>query len=381
MGVRKVNVIVDLQFGSTGKGLLAGYLAEKNGPDTVVTAWSANAGHTYIDSGGREYIHTMLANGIVSPKLKQVLLGPGSVIDPDKLLQEIEQCEDILQLRGASILVHANAAFITQAHRDEESGPMTKIGSTKKGCGAAAIQRIRRNPDKMNVMSALRNHPVLERVKVVEPADYNRALDQGKVIQVEGAQGYSLSMYHGFYPYCTSRDVSTAQILADCAIPFGWKVHVIGTARTYPIRVANRYDDKGKQIGWSGPCYYDQTETSFEHIGQKTELTTVTKLPRRVFTFSSEQISQAVRQCGATAVFLNFANYCRDLEELKFIVSKAEAAGARLRYVGFGPSYKDVYDINYLMEGTRGADIYDVLGVVADDRETVKPRGREMEKC
>ena len=68
--MKQINVIVDLQFGSTGKGLLAGYLAETTKPDTVITAWAANAGHTYINADGRKFVHTMLANGIVSPNLR-----------------------------------------------------------------------------------------------------------------------------------------------------------------------------------------------------------------------------------------------------------------------------------------------------------------------
>ena len=65
--MRQGHIILDLQFGSTGKGLLAGYLAEKVEPDTVVTAWAANAGHTYINAAGEKFVHTMLANAIVSP--------------------------------------------------------------------------------------------------------------------------------------------------------------------------------------------------------------------------------------------------------------------------------------------------------------------------
>lgn len=344
---RIVSIIIDLQFGSTGKGLIAGFLAERDKPDTLVTAWAANAGHTYIDASGRKFVHTMLANGIVSPNLRRVLIGPGSVIDPDNLHAEIMATLDLLG--GAEILIHANAAVIQQRHRDEEAGPMTKIGSTKKGCGAAAIQRIRRDPDDMNTAAALlTDHPVLQFARVVSPQEYNAALDAGRVIQVEGAQGYSLSMYHGFYPYCTSRDVSTAQVMADCAIPTGrgWAdINVIGTARTYPIRVANRFNEQGQQTGYSGPAYPDQVETSFADIGQVTELTTVTKLPRRIFTFSKQQIVDAVRQNGVDEVFLNFANYCIHDSDLLDICKAIESAGAPVRYLGVGPTVRDVFDV------------------------------------
>ena len=78
--MQKITMVIDLQYGSTGKGLLAGYLAETTCPDTIITAWAPNAGHTYIDRAGRKYIHTHLANGIVSPFCKRVFLGPGSMM-------------------------------------------------------------------------------------------------------------------------------------------------------------------------------------------------------------------------------------------------------------------------------------------------------------
>jgi len=56
-------LICDMQFGSTGKGLIAGYLAKRDEPDTLVSQWSANAGHTYIDSEGRKFVHCMIPNG------------------------------------------------------------------------------------------------------------------------------------------------------------------------------------------------------------------------------------------------------------------------------------------------------------------------------
>jgi adenylosuccinate synthase len=345
--MRKINLIMDLQFGSTGKGLLAGCLAEQNQPDTLVTAWAANAGHTYVNAEGRKFVHTMLANGVVSNNLRQILIGPGSIIDPVNLEKEIGECSDLLD--GCRILVHSNAAIIEQRHRDEEAGPMTKIGSTKKGVGAAAIQRIRRDPNDMNTAGAILDRfPVFEKVEVVNPQQYAKALDEGREIQVEGAQGHSLSMYHGFYPYCTSRDVSAHQTLADCGIPAGDKfarVNVYGTARTYPIRVANRYDEQGNQVGWSGPHYPDQEETTFEAIGQTTELTTVTKLPRRIFTFSMEQITEAVRMNGVDFIFLNFVNYMKDYDAAKLINRINIMSGARVRWIGKGPTVNDVVEV------------------------------------
>lgn len=355
MKMNRGNLIIDLQFGSTGKGLIAGYLAERDAPDTIVTAWAANAGHTYIDKDGRKFVHTMLANGIVSRRLERVLLGPGSVIDPVNLAREIEEASPLMT--GIELFIHPSATIITQRHRDEEAGPMTKIGSTKKGCGAAAIQRIRRDPDDLNTAGCLgKPHPLLVEHGlghcVVSAQEYQVQLAKTRVLQVEGAQGYSLSMYHGFYPFCTSRDVSVHQMLADCAIPpamASW-LTVVGTARTFPIRVANRFDDSGAQVGYSGPCYDDQHEISFADIGQEVELTTVTKLPRRIFTFSDKQIAEAVHMNGVRELFLNFMNYLPEgpgrADFVERVNRAVEPYGCRVRYLGFGPAEQDVHELN-----------------------------------
>jgi len=350
--IKKVYMIIDLQYGSTGKGLLAGYLAKQQCPDTVVTAWAANAGHTYISEDGRKFVHTMLANGIVSPNLKKVMIGPGSIIDTENLYKEMDKCKDLLGT--VEIYIHENAAVITDEHRKEEDKSMVKIGSTKKGCGAAAIQRIKRDPDNMNTAEVMQWNNITFRkilrdfrnVSVVKNTTYQQLLDTSEIVAIEGAQGYSLSIYHGFYPYTTSRDVSTFQILADCGIPAGWfkYITIIGTARTFPIRVANRFNESGEQVGWSGPCYPDQEEITFESINQEIELTTVTKLPRRIFTFSVKQIAEAVRQNKVDKIFLNFANYCPSRDYLSTIIDNIEhvSIGGNVEWLGFGPCHDDI---------------------------------------
>lgn len=348
--MEKVDVIVDLQYGSTGKGLLVGYLAENSPYDAVVTAWAPNAGHTYIDKNGRKFIHTHLANGIVGPAVRKVFLGPGSLINPQQLLDEIDQCADVLIKKNINILIHPHAAIVTDRHIEEEAGPMTKIGSTKKGVGAAMAQRIRRDPDDQNIAAHCEDLAPY----VVTVDEYRRELKESEYVLVEGAQGYGLSMYHGFYPYTTSRDVSLWQILADSGIQAAdvmdkyrvCKVRALGTCRTYPIRVANRFDETGVQVGHSGPCYEDQHEIAFEDIGQKTELTTVTKLPRRIFTFSGKQIEEAIRHNAVYEVFLNFVNYVQTEVELIDIVQRIERKDTQVRWIGVGPAYKDVRQIS-----------------------------------
>jgi adenylosuccinate synthase len=110
---------------------------------------------------------------------------------------------------------------------------------------------------------------------------------------------------------------------------------VYGVCRTFPIRVNNRG-------GYSGPCYVDQEEINWKDVGVEPELTTVTKLPRRIFTFSEMQIRDAVRMNGVDQVFLNFANYCFDAGYgLDDIIAKIEKY-APVSWLGYGPSITDV---------------------------------------
>lgn len=349
--MKKATIICDMQFGSTGKGLIAGYLAERDQPDVVVTAWSANAGHTYINREGRKWVHCMLANGIVSPKLKTVLIGGGSQMSISVLLKEIHESLDLLQ--GKSILIHENACIIQERHIEEENGPMTKIGSTKKGCGAAMIEKIRRNPESrivakhfLEISEGFGGFYEMSRhfeglgvcVKVVSNAEYMKVLHGAERVQVEGAQGFSLGLHNGFYPYVTSRECTPAQICSDCNIPLAMVEKVVGTMRTYPIRVANRYDEQGNQIGWSGPCYPDQKELTWGEMGVTPEKTTVTKLTRRIFGFSREQTRQAIQVAMPDEIFLNFANYCGDEEELAEIIETISREGGNVSYIGWGDS-------------------------------------------
>lgn len=339
--VPKVDLITDCQWGSTGKGLLAGFLAKKHTPDVVACALSPNAGHTYIDGEtGLKLVHKMMPLGVVSPSLKKVVLGPGSLVDLDSLNEEIENLKSLGFLKGVRIMVHQNAAAVLDRHREAEKDGGTAPGSTRKGVGAAAIERIKRNPQSLNTIGKIdRIHPAFRHIEVVDTQEMQGVYTTAERIQVEGCQGYSLSMYHGQYPYCTSRDVTTTSLLADCGIPLmrGSCFHVYGTFRTYPIRVANR-PESGE---WSGPTYSDSEEVTFADLCLPQEYTTVTKLPRRIFTFSASQAREACLQNRVDSVFLNFAQYPPTWEQLVDIWKTLDRFST-VAYMGFGPTDKDV---------------------------------------
>lgn len=346
--MEQLHVICDLQYGSCGKGLYAGALAKMIEPDTIVTAWAPNAGHTFIDEEGAKFVNISLPNGIVAGSVRRVLIGPGSVINPEIMWSEYERY--IAMMEGIDLIIHPFASVVNEGHRATEGSRNFKIGSTMKGVGAAVIQKIERDPDNINVARvALLGTPLESFVVTVD--EYNECMDRARIVLLEGAQGFSLSINQGFYPFTTSRDCTVTQLMSDCAIPMmamaAGAIVAHGVCRTYPIRVANRFDTKGKQIGWSGPCYSDQKELQWSEVGVEPELTTVTKLPRRIFTFSREQIIDAVRMNGVGNIFLNFCNYPQEAngKHINELIEDINCI-APVMATGWGPKSSDIKWLN-----------------------------------
>lgn len=336
-------LIIDCQYGSTGKGLLAGYLASKSNPDTIAYAPSPNAGHTLLWRGVA-FMHKMLPTGFTGDALRAVVLGPGSLLDLDVLHKEIYNLgQQINRFKHCVVYVHANAAVVLDRHRAIEANGGTAPGSTRQGVGAAQTERVQRGPDSRNLVQHHLDHPVFTNplVQVIDTARMQQIYFDSERLQIESCQGYGLSIYHGSYPHVTSRDVTTASILADVGAPWGINPTIYGSFRLYPIRVANRIES-GE---WSGPCYADSQEISYADIGQQQELTTVTRLPRRIFTWSQQQALEACAQNKIQFAFLNFANYARSYKELHDVWERLNEA-TMVQHMGFGPDLSDVYKVS-----------------------------------
>lgn len=334
--MNKVTLILDLQFGSTGKGKVAGRIAEDTAPDVVINANMPNAGHTYINSEGRTWIHKVLPNGIVSPGLKYVGLGPGSVFSIDQLRAEMENSADFLL--HAKLVIHEAAVVLTEAHKTAEAG-FDRIGSTKQGSAEAVIEKMRRDPSSVVIAKDALKGTEFEHC-VITNAGWLQMLYDARDVLAEGAQGYSLGINAGFWPYCTSRDCTTTRLMSEMGIPPFMIKNIIGVARTYPIRVG----------GTSGGCYSDQREINWEDIGKTPELTTVTKKQRRIFTYSSAQMREAIMACHPTGIVLNFADYCNE-PELNRIIKDIEEVGqgiglfSNVLALGTGGGYDDWIDL------------------------------------
>lgn len=340
MKMRKVDMIVDLQYGSTGKGLIAGYLAETRKYDVVINANMPNAGHTYINSTGREWIHKVIPNGIVSPNLKYVMIGPGSVFDIDRFEMELDKSADLL--KGVTVCIHENAMVLKDYHAVREEGLIESIGSTGQGSMAALVEKMARHPK-----STIIARDYLPKINMghylCDQQHWIEILRDAKSILAEGAQGFSLGINQRFYPYCTSRECTPSKFLSDMGIPHNMLNSVIGTCRTYPIRVG----------GNSGGCYPDQEEITWESLELAPEKTTVTKRDRRIFTFSEMQIDDAIMACAPDQIFLNFTNYPgwdvdkvrRAIRSAMFKVHGYKPTGDRIMYLGNGPTFSNIIGV------------------------------------
>lgn len=354
-------MIMDGMWGSCGKGLLAGKLALDRDPDVVVCNFGPNAGHTFTFADGREVITRQLPTGIIA-KGAQILIGPDAIINPGILAAEIAQFEQEYNI-SARLFIHERAGVVTQFDIDSEAEALRHIASTRKGVGSALSRKISRAPG-THARVAIESDAL--RPYVVSRAAYDDRLRAAAVIQIESAQGLELSLNHGTsYPTCTSRDVTPEAILNGVGIPRRMLAETIVVIRTFPIRVGNEYDETGKEIGNSGPVYADQCELSWADISQLAgrelvERTTVTKKVRRVFNWSWQQFDHMLFKLAPCDLFLNFVNYLgpdvnqlqdlgrhkNGLEFLDRVQMSAAEQRASIKFLGFGPRYDQVMEIN-----------------------------------
>lgn len=335
----RIDTVMDLAWGSCGKGGIAGWLAKRNNYDAIVCAYGRQAGHTYNDAenGISIMVQQLPIGAVINDTATKVFLGPGSIIHVPTLMSELER----YGIGDKELYIHEAAAIVTDDHAQRElDRGQTKMGSTAKGVGQAAIDRILRDPGtKVIARDVLPDTPLS--CYLTNKAAYDEAMltIDGDIL-LEGAQGFGLSLYHGEWPYTTSRDVTPAQLMADVGLPRSFQkyVKVIGVTRTRPIRVNNR-------DGHSGPAYPGQRELTWEELGQEPEKTTVTQLERRVFDFSLEQVAHAAVHCldpRTDCIAVTFADYIGKGELNEMCNDIFRATGVEVKYLVEGPDDADV---------------------------------------
>lgn len=272
-----VSVLVGSQWGDEGKGKIVDILSDRY---EIVARYQggANAGHTIV-IGDTQYILHLIPSGILREGVVCVI-GNGVVIDPQALLEEIEFLKKLgIDIAGRLLISH-NAHLIMPYHKMldtiQEDAADTKIGTTGRGIGPCyndkyarkgikivdllnrteLEKKIRRNLDEKNAIikkvygkeeldvEAIVNE-YLEFDKAIDPyiadtTEYlNQAIDDGKSILMEGAQGALLDIDYGTYPYVTSSNPTSGGACTGTGIPPTKITSIIGIVKAYTTRVGN----------------------------------------------------------------------------------------------------------------------------------------------
>lgn len=277
------DVVVGLQFGDEGKGKVTHQLV-RNGNYTHVVRFNGgcNAGHTIYHNGKKFVTHHIPAGVFYGIKS---IIGPGCVVNPKKLKQEI----NTLESGGINVRDHlkiaSNAHVITDFHVAEDRLD-TDIGTTKTGNGPAYRDKYARKgvtaieiPEFSDMIidmyTELHENPELTKVEVL----------------CEGAQGFGLDIDWGEYPFVTSSHCTTSGVISN-GIPHNSIRDVWGVAKVYETYVgAKRFEEENE--------IFDQ----IREVGS--EFGATTGRPRQVSWLSMDMIKRSSKINGVNKIVFN----------------------------------------------------------------------------
>ena len=341
-------VLVGAQWGDEGKGKATDLLGSR--VDYCVRYQGGNnAGHTVV-IGDKKFALHLLPSGILTPEVTPVI-GNGVVIDVGVLFEEI----DGLEAQGidtSNLLISANAHLITPYHVTldkvtERFLGNSKIGTTGRGLGPSYADKTSRLGIRVQDLfdekilrakiegSLLSKNQVLVKVfnrravtvdEIVEDlmqhaerlqpyvADtsllLNRALDENKVVLLEGGQGTLLDVDHGTYPFVTSSNPTAGGACAGSGIGPTKITGVVGILKAYTTRLG------------SGPFpteLLDEDGEKLRTIGGERGVTT--GRPRRCGWFDAPIARYATRINGLTDIFLTKLDVLTGWEKIPVCVA------------------------------------------------------------
>ena len=344
----KITAIVGAQWGDEGKGKITDFFAGES--DYVVRFHGGNnAGHTVIVEGNTFKLH-LIPSGIIYGGPMSII-GNGVVVDPRVLLNEIEYIE------GKGIdpkLLVSDRAHVIMPYHIELDGALSNhqgdlaAGSTRRGIAPVYADKMFRNG--IRIIDLLEPDVLMEKLTkgysfakgIIEKAlskkiessieeifdsycsygerlkpyitdtsvELYNAYKNNKSILFEGAQGISLDVDHGIYPYTTSSNTAAGHISTGTGVSFRDIGRIIGVVKAYLSRVG--------ESPLPSEMHGDEAEALREKGG---EYGTTTGRPRRVGWLDLVQVRQAVRVNGLTEIALTKLDVLSGFESIKVCVS------------------------------------------------------------
>jgi len=351
-------VVVGVQWGDEGKGKVVDILAEH--ADVVVRYQGGNnAGHTVVVDNQKTVLH-LVPSGVLH-RGTVCVIGNGVVVDPEVLIQEIDQLRERGYLEDESFLkISDRAHLIMPYHRAidrarERLRGEGLIGTTGRGIGPTYedkmarigirfadllderifTEALRRAIDEKNAyLQAILKEQVIDYARVYD--DYrryaarlaplvidtgiylDRALAAGRRVLFEGGQGTMLDVDHGTYPYVTSSNTIAGAACSGAGIAPNRITAVVGITKAYTTRVG------------SGPFpteLLDDLGRKLQHDGE--EFGATTGRPRRCGWFDAVVARQAVRLNGLSGLAITKLDVLTGLKKLRVCVAY-ECGGRRL---------------------------------------------------
>ena len=352
-------VVVGTQWGDEGKGKITDFLSEKA---EYVARYQGgdNAGHT-IQFGGETYKLHLIPSGIFSPE-KLCIIGNGVVVNPKSLVTELAYLHE-RNITTDNLRISDRAHVILPYHIEldrlqEEAKGDKKIGTTIKGIGPAYMdkaarvgiriadlldrevfeERLRINlEDKNRQFTKLYDANSMSFEEIFEEYyEYgqqikqyvcdtsvllNDALDNGKRVLFEGAQGVMLDIDQGTYPFVTSSNPLAGGVTIGSGVGPSKVTKVVGVCKAYTSRVGD------------GPFpteLFDEIGSRIREVGR--EYGTTTGRPRRVGWFDSVVMRHSKRVSGITNLCLNSIDVLTGLETVKICVAYRKSNGEEIRH-------------------------------------------------
>ena len=341
-------IVIGAQWGDEGKGKITDLLSKS--ADVVVRyQGGVNAGHTLVVQGQTFKLHLIPA-GILYPDT-ECIIGSGTVIDPQVLIEELDQLE-ALNISTRNLLISETAHVTMPYHRlidqaSEERRGNHKLGTTNRGIGPTYADKSERTGirilDLMDaaelreqlhwtisyknvILEKIYNLPPLDPEVVIEqylkyadrlrPHVVDTSLKMYEVIQkrqnilFEGAQGTLLDLDHGTYPYVTSSNPVAGGACVGTGVGPTIIDRVIGVAKAYTTRVGE------------GPFPTEQDGEVGELLCDRgAEFGTTTGRKRRCGWFDAVIGRYAVRINGMDCLAVTKLDVLDELEEIKVCVA------------------------------------------------------------
>lgn len=341
-------VVVGTQWGDEGKGKITDFLSANA---EVIARYQGgdNAGHTIVIDG-KKFKLQLIPSGIFYPE-KISVIGNGVVVNPKSLVKELAYLHEE-GVSTDSLRISDRAHVILPYHIEldrlqEESKGDNKIGTTIKGIGPAYMdkaarvgiriadlldrdvfaERLRINLEEKNrQFTKLYDAPALSFDDIFEEYyEYgqqikqyvtdtsvilNDALDNGKRVLFEGAQGVMLDIDQGTYPFVTSSNPVAGGVTIGSGVGPSKIDKVVGVCKAYTSRVGD------------GPFpteLSDEIGDRIREVGH--EYGTVTGRPRRVGWFDSVVMRHSRRVSGITNLSLNSIDVLSGLDTVKICVA------------------------------------------------------------